>query len=93
MAKPLGKFKYANSMTISPCRHVCKFIFEDFFFQVRMNVKERRFDIYVHSSIETSDGVLHLKDYNIIERFNADWCKSKQWKLIILKPEESENLR
>lgn len=91
MSKPLGKFKYGNSMTISSCRHVCKFIFEDFFFQVRPNVKERRFDVYVHASIETSDGTLCLKDYGIIERFKDHWCKSKQWNLIILKKEESEN--
>lgn len=88
MAKPLGKFKYGNSMTISSCRHVCKYIFEDFLFQVKVNVKERRFDIYVHSEIETSDGTMRLKDYNIIERFKAHWCESKQWNLIVLKKED-----
>lgn len=85
------KFKYGNSVTISSCRHVCKFIFEDFLFQVKSNARERRFDIYVQSSIETSDGVLHLKDYNIVERFKEHFCDSKkQWHLIIIKPEENE---
>lgn len=90
MAKPLGKFRYANSLSISSCRKVCKFVFGDFLFQVKSNVKERRFDVYVQASIDTSDGKLFLEE-RTVEYFKEHWCQSKQWHLIILTPKETTN--
>lgn len=91
MAKQLGKFKYANSMTISSCRRVCKFVFGDFLFQVKSNVRERRFDVYLQSSIETSDGKLHLEEKEL-KYFEDNWCNSKQWHVIVLEPKEATNV-
>lgn len=87
MSKQLNKFKYANSMTLSSCRRVCRFAFGDFFFQAKSNVRERRFDIYVQESIETSDGKLLLED-KVVLYFKENWCNTKQWHLIILEPKE-----
>lgn len=89
--KTEATFTYGNGMLIAICRKVCKYIFEDFLFEVKTNNKYRRFDIYVLKSIEEKDKTLLLKDVVNVDYFVKYWCESKQWKLIILEPEEAIN--
>lgn len=84
-------FTYGNSMLIASCRKVCRYIFEDFLFEVRTNSKHRRFDIYVLKSITEKNKTLLLRDVVNVEYFKKYWCESKQWNLIILEPEEAIN--
>ena len=82
------KLNYACGMNASTARKLSKFIFQEFFYSLEVNLKERRFDILVYEKIENEEGEEYFenrfgKDY--IKYFQEYWGEVPGFKLVYYK--------
>jgi hypothetical protein len=80
------KFCYANGLTVSQCKKVCQFIFQDFFDRVQIMPYELCFYIYLYDKIKDESGkYILLEDFCDLQHFKNFWELGGQghnaWKL------------
>ena len=67
-----SKFFYASGLNMSTAKRLCKWYFNDFFFKLSQNNKERRYECYLKDKIGTNDGTIYISKEDI-QDFQKEW--------------------